>query len=137
MARAILELIASADKGQPILQARPAPLRDVILFGGDVPAGARSFDALRAEQISRTPGGSSVLNVGHATSTRVVRARQSGIRVRDPVPLANPLGWDTSFRAAQVAGPRSAVGSTHLPSAIVVAYARWSGTLSERPRLGD
>jgi long-chain acyl-CoA synthetase len=39
-------LIASTDRGQPILQNRPAPLRQVILFGDDVPVGAQSFNEL-------------------------------------------------------------------------------------------
>src|SRR5579859_4415906 len=39
-------LIASADKGLPILQQRPTSLKEIILFGGEAAPGARAFDTL-------------------------------------------------------------------------------------------
>jgi long-chain acyl-CoA synthetase len=40
------DLIASPDKGLPIILAGSSPLREIILFGNEVLADARSFDAL-------------------------------------------------------------------------------------------
>jgi long-chain acyl-CoA synthetase len=51
-------LIASPDKGLPILQQRPDRLKEIILFGSEAPAGTRAFDTLlQASALDEGMGG--------------------------------------------------------------------------------
>jgi acyl-CoA synthetase (AMP-forming)/AMP-acid ligase II len=53
-------LLATADKGLPLLKSRPPGLREIVLFGDDVAAGARSFNTLlQAARVNERPNGES------------------------------------------------------------------------------
>ena len=67
-------LLASADKGSPIIDRQPeTPLEHIVLFGDDVPDGATSFDQLLADHGDEFPGvdidPSSTSTIGYTSGT--------------------------------------------------------------------